>query len=87
MVSGRYNLATYFPVFLWGLDCEKHEVSTFWDLLDIISKSNCEKMVSLKTKKSDNDDKIPCVYCGQSYKERGLLVHYKSCKDSPKFGK
>ena len=61
--TGRYKLETYFPVFLWGLECEKCGVSTFWELLEIISKSNCEKLLSLKLKNADNEEKIPCVYC------------------------
>ena len=52
----------------------------------MISKSEAAKLLDLRTTKDQEIDieQIPCVYCGESYKEKGLERHYKSCKDGPK---
>ena len=82
--SGRYDLESYFPIFLWKIDCEKRNVSQFWELIEIISKSKEEKFLELKSAgKDDEVEKVPCVYCGGMYKKRGLQKHYKSCNDAP----
>ena len=79
-------METYLPIFLWNLDCDNRSVSPFWELLDLISKPEAAKLLDLRTTKDQEIDieQIPCVYCGESYKEKGLERHYKSCKDGPK---
>ena len=69
---------------MWKIDCEKRNVSQFWELIEIISKSKEEKFLELKSAgKDDEVEKVPCVYCGGMYKKRGLQKHYKSCNDAP----
>ena len=81
----RYKLDTYFPVFLWTIDCEKRKVAPFWELLELISKSNVNKLIDVNTVvPTEAVDKLPCLYCGKVFKEKGLEKHFKKCKDSPK---
>ena len=60
-----------------------------WELLDLISESDGEKLLDLKTMKETcpDDEKVPCVYCGSLFKERGLKRHFKSCQDAPSSSK
>ena len=38
----------YLPVYMWTLDCKKRGVNTFWELLNLISMCDGEKIASLK---------------------------------------
>ena len=46
--SGRYNLSYYLPVYLWHCDCLRRGVNPFWDLLDIVSRAEGDKLFGLK---------------------------------------
>ena len=38
----------YLPVYMWTLDCRKRGVNLFWELLDLISMCDGEKISHLK---------------------------------------
>ena len=75
----------YLPVFLWTVDCEKRGVSPFWELLEILSTSDGEKLLNLETNEEveTGTELVSCLYCGKEWKEKGLKKHMKHCKDGP----
>ena len=81
--SGRYKLGTYLPVFLWNIDCDRRGVAPFWELLDILCQPDAPSFLDIRTEEVEESNKVPCVYCGVEFKEKGLRRHYTFCKDSP----
>ena len=73
-------------MFLWKVECEKRGVSQFWELLELLSNSDGEKLIGLETEDvaAVESPTIPCLYCGKAYKEKGLKNHMNSCQDGPK---
>ena len=73
-------MESYFPVFLWKVDCDKRKVSKFWELLELLSNSDGAKLLGLETENMAEVESstIPCSYCGKVYKEIGLKNHMNS---------
>ena len=73
----------YLPVYLWTVDCRRRKVNPFWELLDLISKCEGEKLIDLKTvkekPKTNEGYKIPCLYCGREIKYKRLKKHLTKC--------
>ena len=90
----RYKLDSHLPVFMWNVDCEKRGVSPFWELLDLVTQADTDKLLDLETNSTEETpidepdaEKYPCVYCGVEYKQKGLKRHYVFCKDAPSSSK
>ena len=74
--SGRYNLSYYLPVYLWHCDCVRRGVNPFWDLLDIVSKAEGDKMFGLKT---DNiEEQVKSCYGNIQFTKKKISRLYLS---------
>ena len=82
--SGRYDLESHLPVYLWKKYCDRNEKDYFWELLGILKKHQevfCNEKDS-DTQESDLSSKVACFYCGNNYKnEKGLKIHVKTCSE------
>ena len=74
----------YLPVYLWTVHCRKQGINMFWELLNLISKCEGEKLLNLETlpeKSTDSDPRAPCLFCGREIKQKRLRKHLIACKD------
>ena len=82
--SGRYDLESHLPVYLWKKYCDREEKDYFWELLGLLKKHQevfFNENVS-DTQESDLSSKVSCIYCGNTYKnEKGLKIHVKKCSE------
>ena len=88
--SGRYDLNSYLPVFLWTIQCRNRGLSTFAELLKLLAATDMTigdlstTRDNVTTATADTSDKFPCLYCPQMFTTMELYKeHFDKCKSTP----
>ena len=92
--SGRYDLNSYLPVFLWTLKVKNAGKSPFSELLKLLSVTSVSvgdiTNTSTDTDRpteagpSGVDDMWPCLYCPRQFSSEKLHAeHLVKCRDTP----
>ena len=87
----------YLPDFLWTTDCKRRGVHPFWELINLISRSDSnlfgmevepdnsaeDSNISEThvTKENDNQRKVPCILCGLCICNEELDEHLSKCNN------
>ena len=83
--SGRYDLESHLPVYLWKKYCDRSEKDYFWELLGLLKKHQdvfCNENVDDTKEPDDLSSNVSCFYCGNVYKnQKGLKIHIKKCSE------